>query len=129
MHVPWKAGTAVDTGPVLVSLTSYTADRHVDLPGIYRAALGLRRAWPQMDGAVGLLLWSQPAARRAGSVSVWRSTEDLMGFVRWAPHLEVMRRYRERGSLVSESWHSEGRDPSQLWREAKLRLARPGSAG
>lgn len=127
LHAPWKAGSIGADGPVLISLTAYTANRHADLPGIYRAALGLRRVWPKIDGAMGLLLWSEPTLRRAGSVSVWRSEEDLRGFVRWAPHVEIMRRYRERGSLVSESWHSEGLDLSRLWREARWRLARPGS--
>jgi len=126
LHAPWKAGPAAPGGPVFVSLTVYTAKRHIDLPGIYLAALGLRRSWPGMGGAVGLLLWSDVVARRAGSVSVWRSEEDLMAFVRWAPHLEIMRRYRERGSLVSESWHSEGPDRSHIWSEARARLSRPG---
>jgi hypothetical protein len=120
LHTPWKAGPAAGAaGPLLISFTAYTTQRPIELPGIWRAGLHLRRSWPQIEGAVGLWLWGEATGRRAGSVSVWRGEEDLLRFVRWAPHVEVMRRYRRRGSLISRSWRSERLDPPQLWREVR----------
>jgi hypothetical protein len=120
VRTPWRAGPAAGAeGPLLVSLTAYTSGRRADLTGVYRAGLGLRRCWPQIEGAVGLWLWGEPAGHRAGSVSVWRGEEDLRRFVAWAPHVAIMRRYRTRGSLVSSSRQSERLDKARLWREAR----------
>jgi len=122
-HIPWQEGPAAGhEGPVFVSFTLFTADHRRDLPGIYRTGLRLRRSWPQIDGAVGMWLWGEVGGRSGGSVSAWREEAAMMGFVRWAPHVEVMRHYRERGSLVARRWESERLERRSLWEEAR-RLA------
>jgi hypothetical protein len=122
-QVKWKPGPEADTaGEVLVSLTDFTADRRLDLPRVWRDGYRLRRAWPTLDGAVGLWLWTLPSQRRSGSISVWTSEEALNAFVRWPVHVAIMRHYRERGSMQPDSWWSERFDLEAVWDEAERRL-------
>jgi heme-degrading monooxygenase HmoA len=120
----WTQGplTAAD-GPVLVSVTDFHVARARDLPAVWAEGLRLRRAWPSMPGAVGMWLWAKPLRRRSGSVSVWRSEDDLRRFVRWPRHVEIMRRYRDSGELVSCMWPAEHFDRAQIWSAARRRLA------
>jgi hypothetical protein len=123
-RIRWKAGPAsMWDGAALVSLTDFTVFRARDLPGVWRTGLRLRRSWTRMEGAVGLWLWALPLERRGGSVSVWRSEEDLLRFVRWPVHLAVMRHYRDKGSLESASWDVERFVAAEVWAEARRRLA------
>jgi hypothetical protein len=119
LRTPWRPGPANMTdGPVLVSVTDFRLHAARDLPGAYRAAMRLRRAWPELEGAVGMWLWAKPLQQRSGSVSVWRSEDDLNGFVRWPVHVAIMRKYREAGDLTSTSWYYERFISAQAWREA-----------
>ncbi|MEV4251571.1 hypothetical protein AB0J52_00225 [Spirillospora sp. NPDC049652] len=120
----WTTGPAADAaGPLLVSFTAFTADRALDLPGIARAGLRLRRGWPELEGAVGVWLWTAPRERAVGSVSVWTDEAALRGFVGWRPHVEIMRRYRRRGRIEATTWTVEGLDLRRIWRDARLRMA------
>jgi hypothetical protein len=119
LRAPWREGPADGTdGPVLVSVTDFRLYAARDLPGAYRAAMRLRSAWPELEGAVGMWLWAKPLQKRSGSVSVWQHTEDLSRFVRWPVHGAIMRKYREAGDITSISWHSECFVADQVWREA-----------
>jgi hypothetical protein len=91
-------------GQVVVSVTDFRPNHLHDAPRVIATGLRLRLGWYAMRGAVGLWLWSLPLARRSGSISVWTSEEDLRGFVGLPAHVEIMRRYRDRGSLRSETW-------------------------
>jgi hypothetical protein len=120
----WRSGPAKGTdGPFLVSLTDYTAHRWRDVPGVWRSGLRLRRAWPGMQGAVGLWLWAEPLRRRSGSISIWTSEDDLQRFVRWPVHLAIVRKYRPRGTLTASSWEAERFVKQDVMREARRRLA------
>jgi hypothetical protein len=122
-RMPWKQGPEADwRGPVYVSLTDFRVHRARDLPRVWATGIRLRRAWPDRPGAVGLWLWAEPFRRRGGSVSVWRSEEDLRAFVRWAPHVEIMRRYRGSGDLESAAWQADSFDSAAAWAEASRRL-------
>jgi hypothetical protein len=124
VRMPWQAGGAADwPGRVLVSLTDFEMHRRGEQVLAIRDGLRLRRSWRQMPGAVGLWLWWDAPGMRSGSISVWKSAEDLRAFVRWAPHVEIMRRNRDRGTLGSESWELERFDPAGAWAEASRRLA------
>ncbi|WP_344862724.1 hypothetical protein [Planomonospora alba] len=112
---------------MLVAVTAFRADRARDLPGIHRSGLALRRAWPRLDGAVGMWLWTEPLERRCGSVSVWRSEQDLRRFVAWPEHVAVVRRYRGRGRLTSTAWTAEGCDLRAVWARARPHLSAAGS--
>lgn len=104
----WKRGVAAESGgPFLVSYTEFTPQTMGDLPAIYLAAERLRRECAKLEGAVGLTIYWQLFKRRGGSVSVWQSEEALRRFVSLPFHLEIMRRYRSRGSLRAISWHAE----------------------
>ena len=120
LRVPWQAGPATGVeGPVLISFTHFSPKRRAEWPGIARAGLRLRRAWPQMKGAVGMWMWAHPLLEGGGSVSVWEGEEDLMAFIRWPPHVSIMRRYRERGTIEAASWEAERFDPEEAWARAK----------
>ena len=120
----WTSGSCrAAGGPVLVSVTDFHVARVRDLPAVWAEGLRLRRAWPAMPGAVGMWLWAKPLRRRSGSISVWRSEDDLRRFVRWPRHVAIMRRYRECGELASSTWLAETFDAAQIWSEARRRLA------
>jgi heme-degrading monooxygenase HmoA len=94
-------------GPVIVSLTEFTAHRLRDLAPIVRDGLALRRGWWAMPGAIGVALYVDAPRRRGGSLSVWASAEDLRRFVALPRHQEIMRRYGRRVSVRAASWTTE----------------------
>lgn len=123
LRTSWTPGPDVDaTGTVLVAVTAFRADHAWDLPGIYRAGMRLRSAWPNLAGAVGMWLWTAPLRRQCGSVSVWRDQEALRQFVGWPDHVVIMKRYRRRGRLTSTTWATERCEPSIIWRKARAHL-------
>ncbi len=119
IRTPWRGGPCSrEDAPVFVSFTAFSPHRLRDWPGIARAGLSLRSAWPSMEGAVGLWLWATSSLIDGGSVSVWESEAALKGFVRWPPHVQIMRRFRTRGSLRTASLQTESFDPEAVWRWA-----------
>ncbi|TDD66253.1 hypothetical protein [Actinomadura rubrisoli] len=117
LRTSWRRGPAKSRGPILVSVTDFTGTAR-DLPRIYRAGLELRRAWPDLEGAVGLWLWTRPLQRRSGSVSIWTTEADLHRFVAWPPHVAIMRRFRHRGRIRAHTWEVDHFDPGQIWARA-----------
>ncbi|MEU9020618.1 hypothetical protein [Actinomadura sp. NPDC048394] len=122
----WRPGPAAGNGPVLVSVTDFTCAHPSDLPKVYRAGLDLRRAWPGLEGAVGLWLWTKPLRLRSGSVSIWETREDLHRFVAWPPHVAIMRRFRNRGAIRAHTWTADRFDPAETWARAARLLAQAG---
>jgi hypothetical protein len=124
LRLPWASGpTAPLDGPVLISVTDFRLAKVRKMPGEYLAAMRLRHAWPQLQGAVGMWLWAQPLARRSGAVSVWQDEEDLRRFVNWPVHVAIMRKYRDAGKLTSTSWTAERFIAAEVWQEATRLLA------
>jgi hypothetical protein len=60
--------------------------------------------WYAMPGAIGLWLWMLPATSRGGSISVWASEADLERFIGLPHHVDIMARYRGRGTVRSTTW-------------------------
>ncbi|MDH6244707.1 hypothetical protein [Mycobacterium sp. OTB74] len=116
----WMPGS-VDPGerPVMVSVTDYTSSQRRDLPGIAYRGLRMREGWYAMPGAVGMWLWSLPADGRCGSISVWTSSDALQQFITLPRHLDIMARYRDRGSVRSTSWEAEMFIPGETLRRAQ----------
>lgn len=98
------------TGPVLVSATELTLHRRRDLVGVVSAGLRLRRGWYAMPGAVGLWLWASPLDGTSGALSVWTGEHDLRRFVGLPAHVEIMRRFRDRGTVRSTTWTADAFD-------------------
>ncbi|QMU71183.1 hypothetical protein [Streptacidiphilus sp. P02-A3a] len=122
---PWKAGPDADRpprGPVLVSVTEFRTHQHWRALGVLAAGLRLRRSWPRTDGAIGLLLWMDPDARRSGSVSVWTDPGGLDGFVARPDHRRIMRAFRDRGRIRSYNRTAAHWDPDAVWTEARRTL-------
>lgn len=124
--IPWTPGPVrAVTGPVVVSVTSLTSDRHWDLAGIAVTGMRLRLGWYAMPGAVGLWLWTLPAAARTGSISIWSSAEDLRRFVGLPLHVDVMRRYRARGTVRATTWTEDALDRPEILERARRWIADP----
>jgi hypothetical protein len=124
MRGPMTPGPVPQTdGPVTVSLTEFTARRFRDLPGIVRDGVGLSRGWWAMQGAVGVILYLDPAKRRGGSLSVWASEDDLRRFVTLPRHTAIMRRYRGRVSVRSAVWQTDTFRTADAWAQRHERLA------
>jgi hypothetical protein len=108
MLTPWVPGP-VDPGdaPVLVSVTDFSAHHRRVLPSVATNGMRMRMGWYAMPGAVGMWLWMLPIAGRGGSVSVWSSEEDLERFVGLPHHVDIMRRYGDRGTVRSTVWTAD----------------------
>jgi hypothetical protein len=108
LRTPWKRGPAAESsGPFAVSYTEFTWKTSLDIPRIYLAAERLRRECAGLDGAVGVALYWQPLRGRGGSVSAWTDEPALRRFVALPYHVEIMRRYRDRGSLRAIDWRAD----------------------
>ena len=104
---PWRPGPAAATErTVLVSYTQYTF-RWRDLPAIAWAGMRLRKSLSLLPGAVGVSLYIQPLRHRVGSLTAWESDADLKRFVVLPYHLQIMRKYRTRGSLKTATWPTD----------------------
>ncbi len=101
----WIGGPEAATlGGVFVSVTHFQAVRMIDMPRIAWSGWALQRRWQELPGAIGVWLWLDLARKRTGSVSVWRTESDMRNFVRWVPHVEIVRRNRHAGRMTSKSW-------------------------
>lgn len=105
MITPWMAGPH-DPGEdsVVVSVTEFLAHHRTALPGVGVNGLRMGSGWYAMPGAVGLWLWMLPATSRGGSISVWASEADLERFIGLPHHVDIMARYRDRGTVRSTTW-------------------------
>jgi hypothetical protein len=122
--LPLREGPAArHTGPVVVSLTDFRSSHTSDLPGVYLAGLRLREGWYAMPGALGLWLWGQPLQRRGGSLTVWERKDDLRRFVSLPAHVAIMRRYRDRGTIASDTWEMDRFADCAVKEAAEARLA------
>ena len=103
--MPWMPGP-VDPrdAPVVVSVTEFAAHHRRELPGVAVKGVRMRMGWYAMAGAVGMWLWMMPAARCGGSISVWETEEDLERFITIPHHVDIMRRYGDRGTVRSTTW-------------------------
>ncbi|MFF1709556.1 hypothetical protein [Streptomyces sp. NPDC058268] len=106
MRTPWQAGPEAPptSGPALVSVTEFTADRHTQTVPIALAGLRLRRSWPRTPGAVGMWLWADPWRKRSGSVSVWADERSLYAFVGRPDHIRTVRAHQDRGTMRATTW-------------------------
>jgi hypothetical protein len=110
----WRAGPAAGaSGPFLVSYTEFTPDHAADVVGIYLAARRLMAECAELEDAVGLMTYWRLRQWKGGSLSVWKNPEALRTFVRLPFHIEIMRKYRARGTVRSAEWWSRSFDLAQ----------------
>ncbi len=121
----WTKGPdeSAQSSNVFVSVTRFTASRKLLLPGIALRGLALKRRWHELPGAIGMWLWVDIGERSSGSVSVWRSENDMRNFVRWKPHVETVKRYRSSGVMTSTTWIAPKFRRAVIQRQAALWLA------
>lgn len=123
LRTTWKRGPAADSaGPFLVSYTEFTWKTPLDIPRIYLAAERLRGECAELDGAVGVALYWQPMRGRGGSLSAWTEEAALRSFVSLPFHVEIMRRYRDRGSIRAFDWEADSFDLSGAFAEGQRAL-------
>jgi hypothetical protein len=121
---PWMPGPVNPLdGPVVVSVTEFAGDHHLDLPGVMLKGLRMRLGWYAMPGAVGLWLWTLPLRAVGGSISVWASEEDLQRFIGLPHHVDIMQRYGARGTVRSITWHADTFEPNLVVERARTWMA------
>lgn len=130
---PWQDGP-VPGAPerqVVVSVTQFAPRRPWAAVGVGLAGLALRRNWRQVEGALGLWLWTTPdlLRPRSGSVTLWRHEDDLGNFVASPEHRRIVRAYRDRGALRSATWRTDRFDPEAVQRAARSLIVRWGTSG
>lgn len=114
VRTSWRAGPAAGSqGPFFISYTEFTPDNAADVAAIYLAARRLMAECAELEGAVGLLTYWRLHQWKGGSLSVWESPEALRGFVGLPFHVEIMRKYRARGTVRSIEWWSQSLDLAQ----------------
>jgi hypothetical protein len=105
MRLPLVSGpVARHDGPVVVSLTEFTARRTRDLPAIARDGLALAQGWWALEGAIGMTLYLDVRTRSGGSLSLWRGEADLRRFVALPRHVAIIRRHRGRVAVRAATW-------------------------
>ncbi|MER5253178.1 MULTISPECIES: hypothetical protein [unclassified Streptomyces] len=123
---PWQAGPEAHTpGPVLVSVTEFTAHRHTQTAPIALAGLRLRRTWSGTPGAVGMWLWADPWHKRSGSVSFWIDERSMYAFVGRPDHVRIVRAHRDRGTMRATAWTADRLDTDAAWVVAHPLLVDP----
>jgi hypothetical protein len=122
--MPWMPGP-VDPrdAPVVVSVTEFAAHHRRELPGVAVKGVRMRMGWYAMAGAVGMWLWMMPAARCGGSISVWETEEDLERFITLPHHVDIMRRYGNRGTVRSTTWAVDRFDRAAILDRARTWIA------
>jgi hypothetical protein len=122
--MPWMPGP-VDPrdAPVVVSVTEFAAHHRRELPGVAVKGVRMRMGWYAMAGAVGMWLWMMPAARCGGSISVWETEEDLERFITLPHHVDIMRRYGDRGTVRSTTWAVDRFDRAAILDRARTWIA------
>ncbi|MEU6269191.1 DUF3291 domain-containing protein [Saccharopolyspora shandongensis] len=120
----WRPGPEPG-GAAVVSVTEFAPHRPWTMIGVSLAGVALRRSWPDLEGAVGMWLWTVPGLRRprSGSVSVWRDEEALRRFVGRPDHVRIMRAYRDRGALRSTMWRIDRLDRPAVREAARALIA------
>jgi len=119
----WERGPAANLdGPFLVSYTEFTPHTLRDVPGIYLAARRLIAACSKLEGAVGVTTYWQLPKGRGGSLSVWKDHPALRQFVALPYHVEIMRKYRTRGSLRAIDWKADSFDLRQAFADGQRAL-------
>lgn len=122
----WLPGPEDGTASsVVVSFTDFRATVNGDLAEIYRTGVELGQNWPIMSGAVGLWLWGKPSELRGGSVSVWRTDEDLERFVRWPVHAAIMKAWRGRIGVSAQRWADPRFAAEEAWLRAEHQMRLP----
>lgn len=130
LRTRWRRGAAAAfAGPLLLSYTEFTPSAMRDLPAIYRAAGRLLDACEGLEGAVGVAVYWRLPRRRVGSLSAWTGPDALRRFVSLPLHLEVMRRFRDRGSLRSAEWRAEGFELRAALRDGARAVEMAGGGG
>jgi hypothetical protein len=109
--------------PVVVSVTEFSAHHRRELPGVAVKGLRMRMGWYAMTGAVGMWLWMIPADGRGGSISVWAGEDDLERFITLPHHINIMRRYGDRGTVRSTTWTADRFDRAATVKRARAWIA------
>jgi hypothetical protein len=120
LMTPWMPGPVdPQDAPVVVSATEFSAHHRRELPGVVINGLRMRLGWYAMPGAVGVWRWMMPASGCGGSISVWASEEDLERFVTLPRHIDIMRRYGDRGTVRSTTWTADRFDRGAILERAR----------
>ncbi|MFJ4655515.1 hypothetical protein ACIP5Y_29910 [Nocardia sp. NPDC088792] len=124
--MPWQPGPRHDlAGPVFLSVTDFLAASKEEVRRIYETGMELGKTWPVMQGAVGLWLWGRPVERRGGSITVWESERDMRRFVRWPVHGAIVREWRGKVRLGTDSWQADRFEPARVLERARDTLGQP----
>jgi hypothetical protein len=127
--LPWSPGPHDGwEGPVLLSVTDFRYRRREDLEACAAIGMKLAETWPVMQGAVALRFWGMPDQLRIGALTAWQEKADLQRFIRWPVHQDVVRQFRELGTLghATSTWPADRFDGEKAWGEAERRLTAGG---
>src|SRR5215469_604762 len=124
MRLPWRAGASTGwEGPVYLSATRFTYQHVRHMPLVFWHGLRLRRAWPRIEGAIGVSIMAEFATRTTYTLSVWRSPEDLHRWVRCPDHARLMSGYQPLlASSAAHGWPAGTFDLRTAWCEALKRV-------
>jgi hypothetical protein len=123
--LPWSNGPHDGWGgAVVLSVTDFQYRRQEDLEACAAIAMKLAATWPVMQGAVALRFWAMPDQLRIGALTAWQEKSDLQRFVRWPVHQDVVRQFRDLGTLghATSTWSADRFDADGAWAEAEHRL-------
>lgn len=124
--LPWTPRAEMEPGrDYLVMASHLPLTRITATVRFFRAVSAIRKQLASAEGLVGYTLRAKPLARNYWTLSVWTDQAALQGFMRTAPHVELM------GSLKPfmaptkfVQWEITATDGRPSWTQADERLAR-----
>jgi hypothetical protein len=90
----------------------------------FRGVFAIRKQLTSADGLIGYTLRAQPIGRNYWTLSVWMDETSLRGFMRTAPHVELMTSLKPvMGPTMFVQWEIGGTEGRPSWEVALQRLA------
>jgi hypothetical protein len=124
--IPWTDRGELEPGRDYTVMASYLPlTRIPSTVRFFRGVSTIRKQLAGAEGLVGYTLRARPLVRDYWTLSVWSDQAALRGFMRTAPHVELMRSLRtSMGRTKFIQWEITAPTDWPSWTEALERLAR-----
>ena len=118
---PWKSFAEPESDRDYVLLLTYLPVRRLSkLPLFLRYVRRIRQQLDAApDGLIGYSLFSKPLSSQYWTLSAWRDSDAIAGFIRQSPHRNAMHElYKVLPGFKADRWTVTGNDLPPRWKDA-----------